>query len=175
MKMLDGNKRLRKPENVDKNIFYVVRDTSKHFIHYYLFNGIPYKADMSRCDAWYEKNYYDGKIWVSSHGCCSLKDNAYADFNDVDHNTKPVPVRLVITDSDTPDMYIQRCGECLYISDRLESYYTAVPRRNWFLRLFSKFEWVKRTRVFHHHMISNKLFPEVTEESGIVGVNIERI
>ena len=73
----------------------------------------------------------------------------------------PVEVKLIICNTE-PDMYIQRYKDCLFINSRLETYYIGGDRHR------------KVTEVPHSFRISNKLFPDVTEESGIVGVKIAR-
>ena len=163
-----------------ENIFYIVKSTSKFAPEYYLFNGMPRKISVE--NLWYRNkdNYHDGKIWSSNHSYYPLYGKEYEEkFKDIDHNTEPVPVRLVPTDSETPDLYVQRYKDCLFINTSLVTYVTYRRSEHWLKRYFPIFDfgWDRNVRnsVPHNYMISNKLFPEITEKSGIVKMNIERI
>ena len=74
--------------------------------------------------------------------------------------------RLVI-DKETSDpmFYIQRVGENLFIAQNPTDIYSYIHRKK--VKVGSYVE--------HNHRISNKLFPEITDKDGIIGVNVELI
>ena len=113
--------------------------------------------------------------WYASHGNCYLGDGTKERFKDVTFESEPVRVRLVRSERETPDFFIQKCGENLFIGTRLERYWHAVERESGFARLFSKWKWTEAQRVPHAYRISPRLFPWVREEDGIIGMDIERI
>ena len=155
-----------------ENCFWVVKSTDKERPNLYMmFNSLPWKCVWKSqfCD------YYDDKVWTATHTKHYLGDNSVEKFKDIDHNTAPVKVRLVITQDKNPDLYMQRYHDCLFLANHLEYYWHAVKEDNKFKKIFRKHKWVKASRVPHVKMISNKLFPEVTEETGVVKINIERI
>lgn len=155
-----------------ENCFWVVKSTDKNIDKWLLFNSHPWKCTW-RSSLY--RDYYDDKVWTATHTMHYLGDNAVEKFKDVDHNTEPVKVRLVITQDKNPDLYMQRYHECLFLANHLEHYWHAVKEENKFKKIFRKYKWVENSRVPHVRMISNKLFPEVTEETGVVKINIERI
>ena len=148
-----------------ENKFWVVKSLSERSNEYELFNSIPSRYA-----------YKELKYWGARHSHCYLGKQTYEKFADVDRSTEPVEVRLVPTDSETPDIYVQRYRDCLFINNRLERYYSP-RRRTLFGRKFKILGWkyVECERVPHIYRISNKLFPEITEECGPVKFNIERI
>lgn len=139
-----------------ENKFWLVK--SLRYEEYMLYNKVP-------------RVEYSGVFtdWYSIHGRCGLSKATAERFSDIKSSSAPVAVRLVRTDSDTPDFYVQRYRDCLFISERL--YTTLVPRK----RKFFGYKWIETEEVPHCYRISNKLFPEITEESGIVKFNIERL
>ena len=139
------NKNQKKRRWSGKNIFWLVM--SKRGPYPILYSRKPYLV-------YFNENH---EYWFSVHSECYPNINT-AKRLQVDSKT-PVPVKLIIC-NDNPDMYIQRYKDCLFIKSRLETYYRGVQ---------------KVTEVPHGFRISNKLFPDVTEESGIVGVKIVKI
>ena len=137
---------------------------------YVLYNREPYKTEL-----WYPSRikYYDDMCWWSLHGSVYLGKHSYEKFKDVDHNTA-IPVRLVPSKSETPDVYVQRYFDCLFIDNHLTTCRVAKPREKKSL-LGYRYDWVDETGVRHCHMISNKLFPAITMETGYVGMDIERL
>ena len=154
-----------------ENVFWVVKDTRKDMNDYFMFNSLPWKY------TWKSQyvDYYDDKVWTATHGKHYLGEGVAEKFKDIDHNSAPVKVKLVLTDDKNPDLYMQRYKDSLFIRTHTEKYWHAVQNTNRFLRIIKKYKWVEAERVPHAYRISNKLFPEVTEEMGIVGVNIVRI
>ena len=149
-------KNLRKRKRGGKNIFWLVMSTrGKEAI---LFARKPYK------DTWiskeYIKDYKDAFRWFSIHGEY-YPHNRVLERIPVDHLT-PVKVKLIIC-GENPDLWIQRYKDCLFVNSHLETYYIGGNRNR------------KVTQVYHNFRLSNKLFPDVTEESGIVGVKIVKI
>ena len=142
--------------------------------YYFMCNSLPYRRHIDCCDRRFE-NYHNDEVWVCRHSYRHIAPESSNKFKDLEWNSEPIPVRLVRTNDERPDFYIQRYGECLFIATSKTRYWTSVPTTNWFKKLFHKYEWGERYMVVHNDMISNKLFPEVTELSGIVGVNMERI
>lgn len=160
----------------DKNIFYLVRDTilAKN-PDYVIFNGMPMLYEVYS-EGWYKDNCYKGSWWYSSHGECYLNRDKCKKFSDV--KFEPITVRLrPCAEGEEPDLYIQRVADNLYISSHKISVTRARPRTGSKFKslLLGKYEFSEEEEVPHNNRISNKLFPEVTDESGIVGVIIERI
>ena len=141
-----------------ENKFWITKSLSERSSEYEIHNSIP-----SRC------SYKELKYWSGRHSHSYLGQQSMEKVSDITRETEPVPVRLVHTDSETPDFYVQRYKDCLFINNRLEKYFS--PRKR---KLFG-WKYVEMERVPHIYMISNKLFPEITVESGIVKFNIERI
>ena len=102
-------------------------------------------------------SYEDQEYWFSVYSE-SYPNLHAAERLQVDSET-PVPVKLIIC-NDNPDMYIQRYKDCLFIGSSTQTYYRGGK---------------KVTEVPHNCWISNKLFQDVTDESGIVGVKIVKI
>ena len=134
-----------------------------------LFNGKP-----ALCDS-YLSGWKDKKFWSSRHDHLTLY--GINSFKDIGPDTEPVPVRLVLADElSRPDVYVQREKDNLYLHWRLETFKHYVRRfKSRWMPWFWNYREVEVTRVPHDFRISNKLFPEITEESGIVGMDIERI
>ena len=102
---------------------------------------------------------YNGDWFSLSSECypnCEVAKNINVGF------LTPVPVKLIICATD-PDMYIQRYKDCLFISRYVQTAYIG-GRPDKMIK-----------EVPHGFRISSKLFPDVTEESGIVGVKIVNI
>lgn len=142
------------------NSFWLTRGLSDRTVVYELHNHIPHR---------YRDEITGLKYWVSKGYHCFLGKQSIEKFLDITSDTEPIHVQLVPTDSKTPDFYVQRYNDCLFIGNRLETHFS--PKRR---KLFG-WKYIKEQRVAHNYMISNKLFPEITEESGIVKFNIERI
>ena len=148
------NKNKRKRRRNGKNIFWLVLGTGR-------FSGVPML--FSREPHQYYKlasfaDYVTNWIWFCNHSLYFPKENILERIN-VDTEL-PIKVKLELCD-DEPDMYIQRYKDSLFISTYIETYYT-----------YYIFVRKKHVQVTHVNRISNKLFPEVTEKSGIVGVRI---
>lgn len=139
-----------------ENKFWLVK--SLRHEEYELYNKVPHVE--------YSGVFTD---WYSTHDHCYLSKTTAERFSDIKSSSAPVAVRLVRTDSDTPDFYVQRYLDCLFINNRLDK--VLVPRK----RKFFGYKWVEVEEVPHVYRISNKLFPEITEKSGIVKFNIERL
>ena len=142
-----------------KNLFWLARSTRKGSRELLLFNREPYKIDWSFSP--YADEYHDKKIWFSCHGesypgnkVCLTK------FLDVTYE-KAIPVKLII-DNDNPDMFIMRLRDNLFIDSFTH-------------KVIYGSQGKEKIEIRHELRISNKLFPEVTDETGIVGVRIERI
>ena len=154
-----------------ENVFWVVKSTLKAGKErWILFNGTPVKIPHRSTHC----SYHENKIWTSSHGFCYLKEEIQK-FNDIGYDSEPLKVRLEITQDENPDLYMQRYGSCLFISNHVERYWHAVKEDNKIKKIFRKYKWIEDSRVPHVKMISNKLFPEITEETGVVKINIVRI
>ena len=142
-----------------ENKFWIVRSLSARSNEYEMHNSIPS----------IHTTYYGTKYWSGVHSNCYLGKQSWEKVSDITRDTEPVAVRLVPTDSDEPDFYVQRCGENLFIGNRLEKYYTNVKRK------LIGWKCIEEDGVPHMYRISNKLFPEITDECGPVKFNIERI
>lgn len=146
-------KNQKKHRRGGKNTFWLVMST--RCMEPLLFARKPYKIPI--LDPEYEVRYKDGYYWFSRYG------EYYPSLNvmnrlQFDHKT-PIKVKLAVC-NENPDLYIQRWNDCLFVSNKLERS---------FIGGYMDRELI---RVSHNLMLSNKLFPEVTEESGIVGVKI---
>lgn len=145
----------RKRRRGYKNLFWLVKSTKIGSNLLELYNKKPYKVDYSCSDI--ADYYYDKSLWHSCHGVSypdvKLLDRFSITYDDI------VLVELVI-DNDNPDMFIQRKGDNLFISN------DKVRIIKWFFKIITELKCPSR--------ISPKLFPEITEESGIIGVRIER-
>ena len=152
------------------NEFWVVRNNETWGNSCSMYNRLPEKTAI-----------YMGpgiplrQAWYSYHGCCGIRESTAEKFRELTFDSEPVKVRLVRSERDIPDFYVERCGENLFIGYFLEGYWHAVPREKGFKRLFSKWKWVKAERVSHLHRISNKLFPEIKDGDGPIKMDIERI
>ena len=148
------NKNRRHRRRNGMNIFWLVLSTDKGCNRPILFSREPHQHPETTYREWYD----DGWKWISWHGTYyPPKDGVkYATPN----KYKPIKVKLELCD-DNPDMYIQRYKDCLFISSFISSY-------RWGGDGFTKLHY----EVPHSYRISNKLFPEVTEKSGIVGIKI---
>ena len=144
------------------NLFWVVRETLKAYIPELIVfnkkpilidNPIPEYADVCQC----------GKVWYSPHGSIRMYNKHDKSFSDITWDSGPVPAKLIIV-IDNPDFYIQRYKDCLFIDRRIS---TRICFRNG--------KYVNEKYVRHVFRISNKLFPDITEESGIIGVKVQRI
>jgi hypothetical protein len=123
-----------------------------------LFNRKPYKYKISFSK--YADQYKDKSMWFSIHGETYLRNNAVDKFPNASQDNS-IPVRLlIVSGEDNPDLLIQRIKNNLFISEGTVKY---VERGKEVIELRCP------TR------ISNKLFPEITEKDGIVGVMIEVI
>ena len=149
------NKNLRKRRRKGKNVFWLVLSTDKYFHHPLLFSGMPHRYPLYN----YLEDYDEGWRWISWQHSVYYPKTYSLEGVSVDKYT-PIRVKLEICDKE-PDMYIQRWKDCLFINSRTEMYYTH--------GIFGK---KKHVQVPHDFRISNKLFPEITEKSGIVGVVI---
>lgn len=145
----------RKRKRSEKNLFWLVRSTLIGSQQLELYNRKPYKIDYSYSEI--SKRYHDGSVWSSYHGMSYPKKDLIDRFPDIDHNSL-IPVKLVIN-RDNPDMLIQRIKSNLFISEGTVKY---IKRGKEVMELRCP------TR------ISPKLFPEITEESGIIGVRIDK-
>ena len=136
-----------------------------------IYNGKPSLYEISYGSFGFLK---DNKYWYSIHDSLTL---CGVTFPDIGPDTEPVPVRLVLTDElSRPDLFIQREKDNLYMHWRTETFKHYVRRlKSRWVPWFWNYKEVEVTRVPHDFRISNKLFPEITEESGIVGMDIERI
>ncbi len=87
-------------------------------------------------------------------------------------------VRLrLCAEGEEPDLFIQRVADNLFIFCTTISVGRWKPREGGKIKtaILGKHRFVEEKEVPHVNRISNKLFPEVTEESGVTGVMIERI
>ena len=150
--------------------FWVVRNSPRWGDSCSMYNRVPRKTEI-----YMGHGVPSVESWYSLHGCCYLSDDTKERFKDITFNSEPVRVRLVRSERETPDFFIQKCGENLFIGTRLEGYWHAVEREKGFARLFSKWKWVKDERLPHAYRISPKAFKWVREEDGIIGMDIERI
>lgn len=144
----------RKKNRGYKNLFWLVKSTSIGSRELILYNRKPYK-EMLPHDYIYAKNYHDESRWWSSHSENYPNNETIERFPGITHNDL-IPVELII-DNDNPDMLIQRKKDNLFISSGTTKYIKGG-------REVVELRYPTR--------ISPKLFPEVTEESGIVGVKI---
>jgi len=137
------NKNSRKHRRSGKNLFWLVRSIRTNEL--ILYSRKPYLMQLPK------GNFY----WFSVYSECypSIK---VAERMEIDNKT-PIMVRLEICNHE-PDMYIQRYKDCLFINSHTQTYYIGCKE--------------KVTEVPHVFRISNKLFPDVTEKSGIVGIKI---
>ena len=160
----------------DKETFYLVRDTLQVIEpDYILFNNEPSLYEIPG-EGWYKDNSYKGSRWYSAHGNCYLNRDKAKKFYDV--KFEPVMVRLrMCSEGEEPDLFIQRVADNLYISCTTITVGRWKPREGGKFKtaILGKRRFVEEKEVPHVNRISNKLFPEVTEESGITGVVIERI
>jgi hypothetical protein len=146
----------RKKNRGYKNLFWLVKNTIIGSRELILYNRKPYKEKLPPDDK-YAEHYHDKSRWYSLHdqsypGKSTIERFSWIGPNDI------IPVELVI-DNDNPDMLIQRKKDNLFISSGTTKYIKMVSR-----------EEIIELR--YPSRISPKLFPEVTEESGIVGVKI---
>lgn len=145
-----------------KNLFWIVRETFKAYRpELIIFNKKPTLIDDSIPE--HADIYQSGKFWYSIHGSIFMDDKFDKRFSDITWYSDPIPVKLIIV-SDNPDFYIQRYKDCLFIDRRIS---TCICFRNG--------KYVNKKYVKHEFRISNKLFPDITEESGIIGVKVQRI
>lgn len=150
----------RRKSRKGKNLFWLTRSTRKGSKILILFNREPYKEDWSFCE--YADDYYDKKIWFSCHGeSYPRKETCLTKFLDITHE-KAIPVKLVIDTEGEPDLFIQRVRDNLFIGPDI-------------FKVYCGSKMIEKFRISHHSRISNKLFPEITDETEIVGVRIERI
>ena len=145
-----------------ENIFWLVRGTEIVYRpELMVYNKKPKKIKYFLPE--YQHEYDGGLFWHSYHGYVCLNDRYDKRFSDITRYDDPVAVTLVI-DNENPDFYIQRYKDCLFISNRKS---TCIRFKNG--------KDVREEYVAHDNRISNKLFPDITEDSGIVGVRLERI
>ena len=151
-----------------ENIFWVVKST-EGIDKYLLFNSKPNKIK------WHSfLKDKDEELWVARHSHLPLSKESAEKFKDI-QGEDMAKVSLIITEDENPDLFIQRYKECLFIANHLEPYWHLVKEDNKLKKIFRKHKWVRDTRVPHFHMISNKLFHNVTEETGVVKINVVRI
>lgn len=149
------HKNAKKHRRGGRNIFWLVRSTRTNELLLFSRKPVVEKAP----EKW--KDCYKNEVYWSSSYSEYYPNNQVGERIRVDHII-PIPVKLIIC-NDNPDMYIQRCKDCLFICSRLETCYIGGNRDR------------KVTRVPHSQRISNRLFLDVTEESGIVGIKIIKI
>lgn len=137
------NKNRRKRRRSGKNLFWLVRSISGNEL--ILYSRKPYLMQLTK------GNF----CWFSVYSEC-YPGIKVAERMEIDNKT-PIMVRLEIC-SHEPDMYIQRYKDCLFINSHTQTYYIGSKG--------------KVTEVPHVFRISNKLFPDITEKSGIVGIKI---
>lgn len=139
------DKHKRKKTRGERNLFWLVKSTEYNIL--LLFNRKPYKRRVS----WWKRLFYDYKedfVWESVHGCSYLHVDQFPSIS----RLCPIPVHLIIIKDDMEaDMFIQRIKDNLFIDNSKTS--------------------LKR----HYFRISNKLFPEITEKSGVVKVKLVAI
>ena len=151
------NKRIRR--RCGKNLFWLVKSTYKCNESPILFSRKPHLVNWP----YHQYEYEEQNIWMASHEEYFPKQNILERIPEAKNG--PVPVKLIIGGcfgENKPDMYIQRYNDNLFISTHTETVY------------LGGIDGEKVVRVPHLFRISNKLFPDVTEESGIVGVIIVR-
>lgn len=138
------NKNQKKRRRSGKNIFWLVK--SRRTNELILFSRKPHLMEF----------HCSGDLqWFSVYSKC-YPNIKVAKRIEIDNKT-PIMVKLAICDNE-PDMYIQRYKDCLFINSHLHTFYIGGRR--------------EVTEVPHVFRISNKLFPDVTEKSGIVGIKI---
>ena len=142
----------RKKKRGYKNLFWLGESAIIGSNEVVLYNQKPYRTEA--CFGWHSPEYYkDGWTWFSLHGKSYPERRLHNKFPTLDYETL-IPVELVI-DNDNPDMFIQRVRDNLFISCGILDYDGG------------------KKKLWYPSRISPKLFPEVTEESGIVGVRID--
>lgn len=148
-----------------KNEFWLVDSTRKNVFEPLLYSRKPYLIDWSFSEL--KDDYKDEKIWFSCHSKSYPNKDILERIPEA--KVSPVPVKLIIAGDyinngivEKPDMYIQRYNDCLFINTHTETVYEGCDENR------------KTVRVPHAYRISNKLFPDIVEESGIVGVKIVR-
>lgn len=149
----------RKRIRGERNLFWLVMSTCGN--EPLLFSKRPYR-ETSFIDERILKYFKEPFEWDSPHGMC-VPRNGVLDRLHFDH-TLPVKVNLVLCDvvDDNPDLFMQRYKDCLFVSRYVE-------------RVFPGGDESKViVRVPHKNRLPGKLFPEVTEESGVVGIRILR-
>lgn len=160
------SKNAKKHRRRGRNLFWVARDRHKGSKCLIVYTRKPtlynYFSEQWRDD------YVDGKWWETWDNYFHVpRLNLREPFSDIEYDTEPVPVKLILMGvkcwdgvEEKPDMYIQRYRDCLFIDiNYYESWIGGNKKR-------------KCLNVPHNMRISNKLFPDITEESGIVGVKI---
>jgi len=146
----------RKRKRGYKNLFWLVKSTLIGSKQLLLYNRKPYKIDISYYE--YGHEYYDKLKWFSCYDETYLKNDAINKFP-ITHNDI-IPVKIVLDlDNNNPDLLIYRKRDNLFISDGIVKYKKGK-------------EEVIELRC--PSRISPKLFPEITEKDGIVGVKIEK-
>lgn len=165
--MNTDKKNARKRHRGAKNLFYLTLSRRIQCHVPLLFRTKPYLEDLGNWE--YADDYIDGKIWESFHSYHFPKGNLKERFPELSYKDV-IPVKLILMGTkcwdgveEKPDLYIQRVRDNLYIDNH---YYTSYIGGNYDRKCLS---------VAHGTRISNKLFPDVTEESGIVGVKIVKI
>ena len=146
----------RKRKRGYKNLFWLVRDTRIGSTQLILYNRKPYKIKLG---SKYDYLYSDELRWFSCYDKTFLKNNAINKFN-ITHNDI-VPVKLIL-DNNNPDLLIRKKKDNLFISSEVTE-----------LVKYKSKEKIIELR--YPSRISPKLFPEITEESGIFGVRIIKI
>ena len=155
-----------------ENLFWLVKWTGLWADEYVLFNHIPHKESCGISE--YSDDYKDGLVWTSSHGCAWVnRENVYK-FSDITCDDKPIASRLVQTNDNVPDFYVERRGDNLFICGFTYRYHKW-KRRTDFWRHFRKWQRLDFEKVPGNFQISNKLFPWLTEKSGICRFNVEII
>lgn len=148
------HKNAKKRRRGHRNLFWLVLSTEGAGI-VSLFARKPNKEKIPNDE--YRKYYTEDFRWGSNHSVYhpngSVRNRLPVD------KLVPTKVRLVIC-NDNPDLYMQRYKDCLFVNSHLVTYYIGGDRNR------------KVTQVPHTFRLSNKLFPDVTEESGIVGLKI---
>lgn len=147
----------RKRDRGKRNLFWLVKSTMIGSRSLMLYNRKPYKEDISYNE--YASEYKDKSIWFSVHSEFYLKNDAIDKFPNASQDNQ-IPVKLVV-DKDNPDMFIQRRKDNLYMDSKIHKYWKGTNPNYEEVSCYSR--------------ISNKLFPEITEDDGIVGVRIEEI
>ena len=151
----------RKRDRGKRNLFWLVKSTLVGSEQLILYNRKPYKINIAYSK--YAINYYDKLKWFSGHSEYYVNGGSYnkdlANKFNITHNDL-IPVRLVRCDY-KPNLFIKRKKENLFISNETIKIVRGTGEEILELQAPSR--------------ISPKLFPEVTEKSGIVGVVIEAI